>query len=80
MLTLVDRFRNATVAGFNDRALCWHCASLSRQRKAMERSENASPAGQSHITTPTGSNRMPITDTSVFRTRSAAVVLASSGK
>jgi len=44
MLTLVDRFRNATVAGFNDRALYLHCASLSRQRKATERSENASPA------------------------------------
>jgi len=37
-------FRNATIAGFNDRALYYHCASLSRQRKATERSENASPA------------------------------------
>ena len=32
MLTLVDRFRNATVAGFSDRQYS-HCASLSRQRQ-----------------------------------------------
>ena len=42
MLMLVDHFRNAIVTGFNDRALYYHCASLSRQRKATERSENAS--------------------------------------
>ena len=44
MMTIVDRFCNATVAGFKDRALNKHFASLSRQRKAMEKSENASPA------------------------------------
>ena len=44
MRTLADRFRNATVAGFKDRALyistIAHCGSLSRQRKATKRSEN----------------------------------------
>ena len=76
MLTLVDRFRNATIAGFNDRALYYHCASLSRQRKATERSENASPTDHTSPCLPEV-YRMPITDTSVFRTRSAAVVLAT---
>ena len=65
MMTLVDRFRNATVAGFKDRALNKHCASLSRQRKATERSENASPADH---TLP----RLP----EVYRTHSAVVVLS----
>ena len=53
-----------------------HRASLSRQRKAPERSENASPADHTLPRLPEV-YRMPITDTSVFRTRSAAVVLAT---
>jgi len=77
MLTLVDRFRNATVAGFSDRALYSHCASLSRQRqrKATAGEVRKCEPGRSHITTPTGS--IPNADTSVFWTRSAAVVLAT---
>ena len=53
-----------------------HCASLSRQRKATERSENASLTDHTLPHLPEV-YRMPITDTSVFRTRSAAVVLAT---
>ena len=42
MQTLVDRFRNATVARFKERAYIStvaHRASLSRQRKATERAD-----------------------------------------
>ena len=53
-----------------------HYASLSRQCKATERSENASPADHTLPRLPEV-YRMPIADTSVFRTRSAAVVLAT---
>ena len=53
-----------------------NCTSLSRQCKATERSENASPADHTLPRLPEV-YRMPITDTSVFRIRSAAVVLAT---
>ena len=53
-----------------------HCASLSRQRKATERSENASLADHTLPRLPEV-YRMLITDTSVFRTHSAAVVLST---
>ena len=72
MLTLVNRFRNATSLD----SMTEHYASLSRQCKATERSENASPADHTLPRLPEV-YRMPIADTSVFRTRSAAVVLAT---
>ena len=51
-------------------------ASLSHQRKATERSENVSPADHTLPNLPEV-YRMPITDTSVFRTHSTVVVLAT---
>ena len=60
MWTLVDRFcmQALLLHGFSTVA---HHASLSRQHKATERSENVT-SSRSTIT-PTGSNRMPVTDT-----------------
>ena len=75
-------FRNATVTGFKDgenyNSTATHRVSLSCQRKATERvqkcdliARSTARAAQSHITTPTGSNQMPVTDTSVFWTRNS---------
>ena len=75
MLTLVDRFRNATVTGFNDRALfstvLAFLVSVKQQRGPKRR------AGRSHITTPTGSIPNAYNGYLRIRTRSAAVVLAT---
>ena len=76
-------FRNATVTGFKDGenyiSTATHRVSLSAcQRKATEKvrkcdliTRSTARAAQSHITTPTGSNQMPVTDTSVFWTRNS---------
>ena len=76
MRTLIDRFRNATVAGFKDRGLfstIANRASLSRQRKAteLEVGKRVQQPSRSQITTPTRSIIPNAYDgTSAFRTRS----------
>ena len=75
MWTLIDRFRNATVAGFKDRGLFSTIAnldSLSRQRKAteLEVRKRVQQPSRSQITTPTRSIPNAYDGTSAFRTRS----------
>ena len=73
------RKRTVKLHPHNDRWIQWPstilalCYSLSRQCKATERSENASPADHTLPRLPEV-YRMPITDTSVFRIRSAVVL------